>query len=465
MEIKPLHYNELYAMIAEIKPLQRKVIMAIIYSKFLTTILKVHENIQNNIPFPFFDPACIRYEALRTVMIDGESNSTAMNKFGLTDYEYRKSSTAFNSYGTPGLMGLAVKKMVEDFSIENERMVIVLKKARHSLPATKMVTILKGFNKDIPLSLMRQLYASYGWAHGMKPYDRVDFGSLNLKVIRLSKLQHQLLTRDSFFSEDDHLQRLIEVFRTMDIRGITKRYPGSRVSFKQHKMSFLSLGLLGLVDCDRPPFRNSKVGFVEEGNIILSKIQKPKKDEAHFLRILKSKKINVDATCLTKIFNRWNVNNFQSQFCGDLIRLSETEVDRAETTSTKDFPKAIPLRLDKGFITFIEDLDVTSLANPGLFLFLPYLYRLKIFEHASSLIDLDPSQGYSWFTLLLLDIGRILEGISSISKACRVHELSLPLMAGLVAMPCNDSILNGLASIEESVLLQLRQYLTQAAKQ
>ena len=49
------------------------------------------------------------------------------------------------------------------------------------------------------------------------------------------------------------------------------------------------------------------------------------------------------------------------------------------------------------------------------------------------------------------------------SKACRIHELSLPIMSGLVSMPCNDSLLNGLAIISEDQLLKLRQYLTQAA--
>ena len=58
-----------------------------------------------------------------------------------------------------------------------------------------------------------------------------------------------------------------------------------------------------------------------------------------------------------------------------------------------------------------------------------------------------------------------LGGISSVSKACRTHELSLPLMAGLVAMPCKDSFLNKLASIDEAQLLQLRRHLTQAANQ
>jgi len=93
------------------------------------------------------------------------------------------------------------------------------------------------------------------------------------------------------------------------------------------------------------------------------------------------------------------------------------------------------------------------------------LNRLKLFEKASVLIDLDPPRGYSWFSLLLLNLGRILGGISSASKACRTHELSLPLMSGLVAMPSKDSLLNGLANISDSHLLQLRRHLTHAAEQ
>ncbi len=38
-------------------------------------------------------------------------------------------------------------------------------------------------------------------------------------------------------------------------------------------------------------------------------------------------------------------------------------------------------------------------------------------------------------------------------------------MAGLVSMPCNDSLLNGLASIGKSELLKLRQHLTRTAKE
>src|SRR5210317_1794061 len=171
--------------------------MAVIYPRFLQVILNVHENIQNQIPYPFFDNACIRYEALRSVLVDGTNIQTIIDKSGLTEYAYRKSYSAFHQYGIPGLIGIDSKQLTEDLPIEVERMVFVLKKARPWIPATKMVLIIKGFNYDVSLSLIRHLYASYGWATGTKPYTQVDFYSLNLKVIRLFKLQSQSIERHS----------------------------------------------------------------------------------------------------------------------------------------------------------------------------------------------------------------------------------------------------------------------------
>ncbi|NVM57612.1 MAG: transposase, partial [Desulfobacterales bacterium] len=202
-----------------------------------------------------------------------------------------------------------------------------------------------------------------------------------------------------------------------------------------------------------------------EGRLILSKIQHPDKGRAYYLRILQSKKIEVDPTCVTKIFTRWKVTEFRSRFTGDLLRLVAPEVATGGEESAAPLAVARPLRLDMGFVSFLERLDnePIALANPGIFLFLPYLHRLRIFDKATSLFDVDPERGYSWFSLLLLCLGRVLQGLSSVSKACRTHELSLPLSAGLIGMPCKDSLLNGLAVIGEAELLSLRRHLTQAA--
>jgi hypothetical protein len=438
--------------------------MTIIYNQFLRDILNTHDLLNFNTDYPFFDPACRRYEAIREALTDKKPLASIFNKFGITEYQYRQALAAFRAGGVPGLIGVLFPRLIEPFNKEAERMVFVLKKARPWIPATKMVIILQGFGYEIDLSLMRHLYASYGWAQGTKDY-QIDFLSLNLKVTKLT--QNQPCAHDNFFNEEDHLQILLEIFREQDPKKVSKRYPGSRVSLQKHRKNFNSLGLLGLVEKARPPFRNSKLGFKEEGWMILSKIQHIEKGESDYQKMLKTKKIDVDLTCIKKIFVRWNVTAFQSKFKGNLDRFTAADGRHHDAISTlpSTIPNAAPVRIDVGFVQFIDSLQsiAAPLANPGVFLFLPLLQRLKIFDATASIIDIDPDKGYSWFSLLLLNLTRILGGISSISKACRINELSLPVCAGLVEMPCKDTLLRGLASITEEKLLQLRRFLTKAA--
>ena len=440
--------------------------MAIIYPYFLNSILTVHDSIQSQTVYPFFDSACKAYEALRCVAIDGKSVGEAIQQFGLSEYGYAKAKDVFNELGAIGLIGLDTRQFVEDLPLEVERKVFVLKQTRPWIPATKMCLILKGFNEDIDLALMRHLYASYGWAAGTKKYKDVDFISLNLKVRNLVKLRFESVRKGyDFIQTQDIVQQRLETFRTMGKSGLAKRYKGSRVSLNMHRKNFLAFGLLGLVDCDRSPIRNSKLGYKEEGRIILSKIQKPDRDNAYFLKILETKNIAVGATCLINIFKRWEVDRFQSCFKADLDRLLQDADQDLAAAKPVMVAQADLLRLDRSFNVFISKLANQSvcLANPGLFLFLPYLNHLKIYEKAASLMDLDPARGYSWFSLLMLCLGRIFAGISSSYKACQVQELSLPLNAGLVSMPCTDSLLNGIAAITADHLLEIRQYLTAKA--
>ena len=184
----------------------------------------------------------------------------------------------------------------------------------------------------------------------------------------------------------------------------------------------------------------------------------------NYKKILESKGTSVDETCVTKIFTRWKVKDFESKYVGDIRRLLEAESVESEEPISAVRQRGA-LRMDKGFIGLLQSLEHESVAlsHPGVFLFLPYLKRLKIYEKAASLIEVDPERGYSWFSLLLVNLGRILAGISSVSKACRSDEPSVPLMGGLVGMPSKDSVLNGLAEIGEGELLSLRRYLTAIA--
>lgn len=440
--------------------------MAIIYNKFLRDILHTCDLLNSNTEYPFFDPTCRRYEAIRAVLTDKKPLASVFEKFGITEYQYRQALAAFRKGGVANLIGLSFPRLIEPFDIEAERMAFVLKKARPWIPATKMVTILQGFAVEIDLSLMRHLYASYGWAQGTRDY-QIDFPALNLRVTKLT--QNQPRGHDNFFNEEDRLQILLEVFREQDPKEVSKRYPGSRVSLQKHRKGFTSLGLLGLVEKARPPFRNSKLGFKEEGWMILSKVQHIEKSESDYQKMLKTKKIDVDLTCIKKIFIRWNITDFQSKFKGNLDRFTSGDGSQHDHDAISNLPSTIPdaapLRLDAAFVQFLDSLqsNPVPLANPGVFLFLPLLQRLKIFDAAANIIDTDPDKGYSWFSLLLLNLARILGGISSISKTCRINELSFPVFAGLVEMPCKDTLLKGLASITEKNLLHLRRFLTKAA--
>lgn len=438
--------------------------MAVIYNPFLREILNTHDAINLNMGYPFFDPACRYYEIIRAVLVDKTKLPVVFKKFGITEYQYRKALAVFFNGGVSKLIGIAFPRFTEPLNLEAERMIYVLKKARPSIPATKMVIILQSFGFEIDLSLMRHLYASYGWAQGTRKYEDVDFQALNLKVVKLTKTDNLPHDRDNFFHQQDRLQNLLEVFRRQDNKEISRHYPGSRVSLQKHRKSFNALWLIGLVEQARPSFRNSKLGFKEEGWMILSKIQHPEKDETDYQKILCTKKINVDLTCIKKIFNRWKVTTFQSRFKGNLDRfISGNDAwQTAISQSSFAIPDADKLRMDTGFIEFLEGLQTQEvpLANPGIFLFLPLLHRLKFFDVTAGIIDTDPDHGYSWFSLLLLNLFRIFSGISSISKACRTNELSIPLCAGLVEMPCKDTLLNGLATISEHQLLQLRRNLT-----
>ena len=191
--------------------------MAIIYNPFLQKILSIHDNITGNTGYPFFDPACQLYEALRAVMIDQKPLSSVLDKFAISNYQYKQAASVFKKGGVLCLIGLAFDELVRPFPNDAERMIFVLKKARPWIPATKMVTLLKGFDHDIDLITMRHLYASYGWAQGTKPYLLVDFELMNRRVIQLNSLREQSLTADeNFFNPNDKLQTFLEIFRDIN---------------------------------------------------------------------------------------------------------------------------------------------------------------------------------------------------------------------------------------------------------
>jgi len=66
---------------------------------------------------------------------------------------------------------------------------------------------------------------------------------------------------------------------------------------------------------------------------------------------------------LTNVFTRWNVEKFQSKFVDDLnrfLKLKDFDESYKLPVTSELLPQVTPVCLDKGFIGFLQDLDVTS---------------------------------------------------------------------------------------------------------
>jgi hypothetical protein len=74
-------------------------------------------------------------------------------------------------------------------------------------------------------------------------------------------------------------------------------------------------------------------------------------------------------------------------------------------------------------------------------------------------------RGYSWFDHLLLDVARRFYGIASYSRTCEHEELSLAFFCHLLALPCNDTFLEGLSGATEEQVFALRRWLVKRGRE
>ena len=60
-EIKPYRSGASWGIFPEIKPYPEGA-LTVLSPHFLRSIFTCHKNLQQQIPYPFFDPACVRYK-------------------------------------------------------------------------------------------------------------------------------------------------------------------------------------------------------------------------------------------------------------------------------------------------------------------------------------------------------------------------------------------------------------------
>ena len=254
--------------------------------------------------------------------------------------------------------------------------------------------------------------------------------------------------------------------------------------------NFKTMGILGLVDRGQQVFRTSKMGLAREARLVIDKLQHPERPESFYVRRLQTQGVAVDRSTIAKVFSRWRIDQWQGPFVSDLARLSPAgsiHPQACETTEasqqaapdavalgadgTGHIPSlsqpggAVPRWVDRNFLTSLESLAEhgLSITAPGLLTLWAYLEELGIPAclHALGLDESADQRGYNWLDFLLLDVARRFYGLPTASRACRQEEPTLALFCHLVKLPCNDSLLHGLAQVTESQAVQLRQWLIQ----
>ena len=432
--------------------------MAIISDSFLgyfSSILK--ESVKTRKPAYIHDELFALIEKSRNSSIEFSSCS-------VTESQYERARALYLDAGVIGVIGgYFNNKIINSFTdIETERQVVALKLGYKSLPATTCSIIMQGFGKMLDSAAVLKIYSSHGLSNGMKELAKeFDFLDINRRVKALSKIILKKGCHDEFIVRYEAMHNYIQAkagSREMVIRSSGIK----RSNFFYYCDRFKHYGMLGLADTGEELFRSSKIGLKNESKIVIKKLQYPDKTNLSFIEILKVKDIKVSPSAISKIFNRWNIKEFNSKFLDNLKRL---ESDLPNSGYQKLLETENPVRfVDECYLATLSGMKDYGLPtdSPGLFLIWAYIEKLGIFPVLDKLGLTRPEndKGYSWFDLILLNIGRIFYGIPSYSATCEHQEPSIAFFAGLVKPPCNDTFLNGLENkITEKEVYDLRKWL------
>ena len=435
------------------------------FRRYITRMLQ--SSLQADRPAYVYDPILAQVEQV------GDPQRKGTLSFAVQPpYQRRGAEQIMLGYVKTGVVGAveAYFPAVVDGRIdpELERKVVALKEGFPSLPATTCATILQGLNCEIQQEQVLAIYGSYGTSRSTKHLaETFDFTELNRRAHRLQQLIDAGSKQERHSVQVRYLAMHAYVTAPQGGREQAIAESGLKRSlFFFYWKAFQRYGLLGLVDRARETFRRSKIGLANEAQLVVDKLRRPQHPNSFFTDRLKSKDIPTDPSAVMKIFAKWNVKDYRCEFVHNLERLEAP--DEKASQQEEPIPEEKPARwVDQNFLIKLSGLRTAPIDAPGLFALWCYLEELGIFPvlQAMGLTGGGEEKGYSWFDLFLLAIARTFYGISSYSKACEHQELSLPLFSHLLALPCNDSFLNGLASVSEEQIRILRRWLVKRGKE
>ncbi len=447
--------------------------MAIIHRRFLSSLSHIlRRSMNTKTPAFYFD---VVMHLLEYCVAEEADRIEFPSHHAFSEGEIQKAKAGYADRGVVGVYASLFGGNILDpiVDTETERKVIALKTGFRGLPATTTSTILRGFGHTLSTDDVRAIYASYGLSPSMKGLRQTyDFVDLNRRIDRLDRL-----TKEGDISEEmGKIRKRFLAVRAYVVAPRGKKKEAveagdlNRGLFSYYWKSFRKYGVLGLVDKGKEVFRESKIGLSNEAHIIIDKVQNLDRKESFYVKRMKSKGVRIDRSSVSRLLSRWDVSGYRSEFVTNLKRLEKMPEQEEEQKAEIAVATVKPVRMvELHFINLLKGMRRNGIYvdAPGLPVLWAYLEELGIFPILESmgLTRSETKKGYSWFDLFLLDVARRFYGIRSHSLTCLHEEPSLALFSHLLALPCNDSFLNGLGKITEEQTYQLRSWLVRRAKE
>jgi hypothetical protein len=284
----------------------------------------------------------------------------------------KEARKAYRSYGIIGIFSSGSKNRIDNQFVTKdiERKIVALKKAIPHLPATKAAIIMNGFGCQLESAEVLSIFASYGFAQGMKDLvSHFDFTDINRRVGHLVWLTKQP-------TDSDQIQRVQK--RYIATRGYLTAGKGerqkliqssglSRSLFFYYWKSFQKIGLLGLIDKGKEVFRESKMGLANEAKIVIDKLQNPKRLESFYVEQLKTKRVKIERSSVAKVFSRWQISEYRSEFISDLKRLQKPSKQSEEKIEIEE---KVPRYVDLNFVELLKSMRKSGIHvdAPGIFI-------------------------------------------------------------------------------------------------
>lgn len=172
----------------------------------------------------------------------------------------------------------------EEIDLETERKIVALKMGFPRLPATTCALIMQGFGNDISVDTVRRVYASHGFAQGMKELAKTyDFADINRRINSLSLLLQQGIGKEEFMRRFEAVYAYITA-QTRSREQVIRESGIKRSLFFHYWQRFKVYGLLGLAESGKELFRKSKIGPGNEARLVIAKLQQPDRANSFFCK-------------------------------------------------------------------------------------------------------------------------------------------------------------------------------------